>query len=173
MRKVTYGGAVSVDGYFAGPGEEMDWLRWSDDTAVISAESWRGADTMLLGRKTYEFALRHKHSLKLPGVRTLLFSRSVAQGHADVELVRGDAAEVVRELKNQDGGHIIVMGGGELGASLVKAGLVDEIGFVVHPVLLGDGVPALPPIQQRVELELAEARPIARGCVFVRYTVRR
>lgn len=172
MRKVTYGGAVSLDGYFAGPSEEMDWLRWSDDTATISAESWRGVDTMLLGRKTYEFAVRHKHSLRQPGIRTLLFSRSLTQAHADVELVRGDAAEFVREIKGQDGGNVIVMGGGELGASLIRAGLVDEIGFVVHPVLLGGGVPALPPIHQRVELELAEARPIARGCVFVRYTVR-
>ena len=173
MRKVTYGGAISLDGYFAGPGEAIDWLRWSDDTAAISAESWRGADTMLIGRKTYEFAVRHKHSLKLPGIRTVLFSRSLAEASADVELVRGDAAAFVRELKSQEGGKIILMGGGELGASLIAAGLVDEIGFVVHPILLGGGVPALPPIPQRVELELAEARPIARGCVFLRYTVRK
>jgi dihydrofolate reductase len=173
MRKVTYGGAVSLDGYFAGPGEAMDWLLWSDDVAAISAESWRGADTMLLGRKTYEFAVRHKHPLTQPGVRTVLFSHSLTKAHADVELVRGDAAAFVRELKSQEGGSVILMGGGELGASLIKAGLVDEIGFAVHPILLGGGIPALPPIQQRVELELAEARPIARGCVFLRYTIPR
>ena len=172
MRKVTYGGAVSLDGYFAGPGETMDWLRWSDDVAAISAESWRGADTMLLGRKTYEFAVRNKHRLTQPGIRTVLFSRSLAQAQADIELVRGDAAEFVRELKRQGGGNVILMGGGELGASLIEARLVDEIGFVVHPVLLGSGVPALPPIQQRVELELAEARPVALGCVLLRYSLR-
>ena len=173
MRKVSYGGAVSLDGYFAGPGEAIDWIRWSDDVAAISAESWRGADTMLVGRKTYEFAVRSKRSLAVPSVRTLLFSRSLSEADADVELVPGDAAEYVHELKRQAGGNIILMGGGELGASLIKAGLVDEIGFTVHPVLLGGGVPALPPIEQRVELELAEARPIAHGCVFLRYVVRK
>ena len=52
MRKVTYGGAISVDGYLAGPNEEIDWLRYSDDVAEIMKESFRGVDTMLMGRKT-------------------------------------------------------------------------------------------------------------------------
>ncbi len=55
MRRVIYGGAVSLDFYLAGPGEAMDWLRWSDDAAAISAESFKGVDAMLMGRKTFEF----------------------------------------------------------------------------------------------------------------------
>lgn len=51
----------------------------------------------------------------------------------------------------------------------IAAGLIDEIGFSIHPVLLGGGVPALVPFANRVELELIEARPIARECVMVRY----
>ena len=47
----------------------------------------------------------------------------------------------------------------------------DEIGFSIHPVLLGGGTPAFQPINRRVELELIEARPIAEGCVFVRWAV--
>ena len=171
MRKVTYGGGVSLDGYLAGPDEAMDWLLWSADAAKISAESWRGVDTMLLGRKTFDFAVRNNHPLKQPGVRTILFSRSLEKASPEVELVRGEATEFVRQLKNTAGGDIILMGGGELAASLIASGLVDEIGFTVHPILLGGGVPALPAIGCRLELELDETRPIARGCVFVRYKV--
>ena len=58
MRKVTWGAAVSLDLYLAGPGEAMDWLAWSDDAAAISGESWQGVDTLLMGRKTYDFAAR-------------------------------------------------------------------------------------------------------------------
>ena len=84
-------------------------------------------------------------------------------------LVREDAAEFVRKLKSEPGGDIIVMGGGELGSALVEGGVVDEIGFNVHPVLLGGGVPALRPMARRFALERIEARPIARECVLLRY----
>jgi len=53
VRKVTFGGACSLDCYFAGPGEALDWLAWSDDAAKVSAESWKGVDTILMGRKTW------------------------------------------------------------------------------------------------------------------------
>ena len=53
MRKVTYGAAASFDGYLAGREEALDWLLWSDDAAAISGDSWKGVDTILMGRKTY------------------------------------------------------------------------------------------------------------------------
>jgi len=56
-------------------------------------------------------------------------------------------------------------------AALAEAGLVDEIGFSIHPVLVGGGVPAFLPFSHRVELELVEGRSMANGCVLVRYRV--
>ena len=172
MRKLIYGGAVSADLYLAGPGEAMDWLRWSDDAAAISAESFKGVDTMLMGRKTYEFAQRMGGGGPVPGgTRTYVFSRTLESVGQGMELVRGDAAEFVRRLKAEPGGDIMVMGGGELGSALIEAGLVDEIGLNVHPLLLGGGTPLFRPLGRRIELELVEARPIAEGCVFMRYRV--
>jgi dihydrofolate reductase len=114
MRKVTYGGAVSLDFYLAGPDESIDWLRSSEESAALN---------------------------------------------------------FVRRLKGQDGGGILVMGGGELGTALIDAGLVDEIGFSVHPVLLGGGIPAFREMSRRVQLELVEARALAKACVLLRYRV--
>ena len=179
MRKVTYGGAISLDGFLAGPDEAIDWLRWSDDAAKIAAESFKGVDAMLMGRKTFEFGQKMGGGPKLTGVTTYVFSRTLAAVPEGTELVREDAADFVRRLKSGEGastslrtgGGILVMGGGELGSALIEAGLVDEIGFSVHPVLLGGGVPALRPMARRVELELVEARPIAKGCVLMRYRV--
>jgi dihydrofolate reductase len=173
MRKVTFGGASSLDNLIAGPDEAMDWLRWSDDAARISAESFRGVDTMLMGRKTFEFARRSGGGAGGPlKIRTVVFSRTLAAVPEGVELVREDAAAFVRALKAQPGGDIAVMGGGELGAALIEAGLVDEIGLNVHPLLLGGGTPLFRPMQRRIELELIEARAVARDCVLVRYRVR-
>jgi len=167
MRKVTYGAGVSLDGYITGPDEAIDWLLWSDDAQAISSESWKGVDTMLMGRKTYEFAARSGGGVSK--IKTYIFSRTMAEAPAGAELVREDAAGFVAALKATPGGDIIVMGGGELGSALIEGGMVDEIGLNVHPLLLGGGIPFFRPIARRVPLTLVEARPIARECVLLRY----
>lgn len=170
MRKVTYGAAVSLDGFIAGPGEAIDWLLWSDDAKKISGESWKGVDTILMGRKTYEFAARSGGG---PGgtskMKTYIFSTTMRGAPDGAELVGGDAAGFVKALKQRPGGDMIVLGGGELAASLIAGGAVDEIGLNVHPVLLGGGVPMFAPLGRRVGLDLIEARPIARDCVLLVY----
>lgn len=172
MRKVTYGAAVSLDFYIAGPDEAIDWLRASKDLTAIMKASWKGVDTILMGRKTWEFAARQGGG---PGgtssMRTIVFSRTMAAAPEGAELVGKDAAEFVRALKQQDGGDVIVLGGGELGSSLIEGGVVDAIGINVHPILLGGGVPFFRPMARRVELTLRESRPIANGCVFLSYAV--
>ena len=172
MRKITYGAAVSLDGFIAGANEEIDWLRMSDDVNAIMAESWKGVDAMLIGRKTYEFAARMGGG---PGgmskIKTYVFSRTMAEAPEGAQLVREDAVGFVQELKAQAGGDIILMGGGELGTALIEGGVVDEIGLNLHPVLLGGGVPMFPAIARRVDLTMAEARPIARDCVYLSYRV--
>ena len=170
MRKVIFGGAVSLDFYFADAGEKMDWLLWSDDAAAITKDSWRGVDTMLMGRKTYEFAARSGGGGGGPsGLITYVFSRTMSEAPEGAELVSEDAAGFVRALKARDGGNIILMGGGDLGSALIEAGLVDEIGLNIHPIILGSGIPVFRPMDRRVALELIESRPIARGCVLARY----
>ncbi len=171
MRKVTYGGASSLDALITGPDESIDWIRRSDEGAELTKEMWRGVDTMLMGRKTYEFALRMGGPISWGSIKTYVFSRTLESVEGGAELVRGDAVEFVRELKGQDGGDIIVMGGGELGTALIEGGVVDEVGLNIQPVLLGQGTPAFQPMNRRVELELIEARVIARNCVLVRYRV--
>jgi dihydrofolate reductase len=168
---VTYGGAVSLDNFITGPGESLDWLLWSDDAGKISRDSWKGVDTILMGRKTWEFAARSGGGGGSAKIRTCIFSRTMAAAPEGAELVREDPAGFVRALKAEPGGDIIVMGGGELGATLIAGGAVDEIGLNLHPVLLGGGTPAFPGIGTRVGLTLVEARPIAKGCVFLRYAV--
>lgn len=170
MRKVIYGGAVSLDGFLAGPRGSLDWLRWSDDAAQASLASWAGVDTVLLGRKTYEHALRTHGTLGVPkGIAAYVFSRTLQDVLPDVSLVRENPVEYVGKLRSSHGGNIIVMGGGELGTALLEAGLVDEIGFNLHPVLLGSGIPAIRPMRQRLSLHLLEARQIAHGCVLIRF----
>ena len=172
MRSVIYGAACSLDGYIAGPNEEVDWLHWSDDVAQISNAVFSRIDTILMGRKTYEVAVR-MGLRSYPGGVNYVFSRTLQQADApEVTVVREDAVAFVRALKQAPGTDICVIGGGELARSLMNAGLLDEIGVNIQPVVLGSGIPLVPPGDARVALELTESRVLSGGCMYLLYRVR-
>jgi dihydrofolate reductase len=171
---VTFGGANSLDNYLARPDHAVDWLMWGKEAAAVMADYWKNIDTVLMGRKTYEVAARSGHGGgSYPGVKTYVFSRTLPEGSAQgVTIIRGDAAEFVRGQKAEDGKDIWLMGGGELARSLFEAGLIDEIGFNIHPVLLGSGIPLFHPMSRQIDLDLLECRPFKNGCVYVTYRVK-
>lgn len=175
MRKAIFGGANSLDNYITGPGESLDWILFGDEAAALMADMWKTFDTIVMGRKTYEFAARSGGGGgSMPGVKSYVFSRTLPPGPRDgAEVVADDPAAFVRRLKGEPGRDICVFGGGELGTALLEAGgVIDEIGLNVHPVLLGGGVPLFLPMKRRVNLELLECRPFKNGCVLVRYAVK-
>lgn len=174
MRKVVYGGACSLDGFLAGPGLAIDWLHFSDDVKRILAATWANTDAMLIGRKTWDFSVAAGGGGRMKGVKSYLFSRTLTQSPVKgVELVRENAGDFVRALKAGPGKDIIVMSGGDLAASLFAAGVIDEVGLNVHPLLLGSGVPTFVDAGIRVPLALEECRQIDGGCVMLRYRVSR
>jgi dihydrofolate reductase len=173
MRKVTFGGANSLDNYIARPDHAVDWLLWGDEAAEYMAEYWKTIDTVLMGGKTYEVAIRSgQEGGAYPGVKTYVFSRTLKEVAAGATLIRDDAVGFVRDLKQQDGKDICLMGGGELARSFFEAGLIDEIGFNIHPVLLGAGIPLFHSMSRQINLELRECRAFRNGCVLVTYRVK-
>ncbi len=175
MRKITFGGAISLDPYLARPDGSVDWIMWSDEAGDMMGEYWSKIDTVLMGRKTYEVALRSgQYSGESGGIKTIVFSRTLQPStvSGDVEFVMDNAVEFVRRLKNAPGKEICLMGGGELAKPLFEAGLIDEIGFNIHPILLGAGIPLFYPMNHQIELELIECRPFKNGCVVVTYRVK-
>ncbi len=171
MRKVTFGGANSLDNYLARTDHAVDWLRWGDEAAEVMADYWRTIDTVVMGRKTYEVAVRSGQGGGYPDMRTYVFSRTLTAAEPGVTLVAEDVVEFARRLRGQPGKDICLMGGGELARPLFEAGLIDEIGFNIHPVLLGSGIPLFHAMTRQVDLTLLECRPFRNGCVFVKYRV--
>ena len=172
MRKVTFGGANSLDDYFARKDDAVDWLLWGEEVSSITATFWKTVDTVVMGRRTYEVALR-SGTPAYPGVKNYVFSRTLEESpDQKVEIIREDAAEFVRKLKSQEGKDICVMGGGLLAKSLFEANLIDEIGLNIHPVLLGSGIPLFHEMSHQINLELLDCKPFKNGCVFVSYRVK-
>ena len=127
-----------------------------------------------MGRKTYEVAIRSgKGGEAYSGMKTYVFSRTLAEGSAAVwPSFVGMRPSSCRDLKGQDGKDICLMGGGELARSLFEAGLIDEIGFNIHPVPLGAGIPLFHTMSRQIDLELLECRVLQNGCVYVTCRVR-
>jgi dihydrofolate reductase len=172
MRKVTFGVANSLDNFIARKDHAVDWLLWSKEVESITSAFWKTIDTVVMGRKTYEVALKSGMT-SYPGVNNYVFSRTMKDRPADgVQIISEDAAAFLRKLKRQKGKDICVMGGGELARSLFEAGVIDEVGLNIHPILLGSGVPLFLALSRQLDLQLLECHPLKNGCVFVRYRVR-
>ena len=180
MRKVTFGCANSLDNYIARPDGSFDWIMWSEETNEIMKDYWSNIDTMVMGRKTWDVAVANapkpkKKKAKNPygDIKTYVFSRTLQPAEQDGAIfLNSDPGEFVRELKEQDGKEICIMGGGDLARSLFEAGVIDEIGFNIHPVLLGSGIPLFHEMTKQIDLELIECRPFKNGCVYVSYRVK-
>ena len=175
MRKVTFGGANSLDNFFARKDDAVDWLMWSDEATAMMTDYWKTIDTIVMGRKTYEAGLKMTKGKgnPYPGIQSYVFSSTLKQSdHPSVQIIAEDAAEFLRKLKRRKGKDICMMGGGLLAKSLLEAKLIDEIGFNIHPVLLGSGIPLFHEMKRQINLELLDCKRFKNGCVVVTYRVK-
>jgi dihydrofolate reductase len=171
MRLVRFGGAMSLDGYIAGPHGEYDWIVMDPDIDFAAMQSQ--FDTFLIGRKTFEAMVKMGNDGRSqPGIQNIVLSRSLKASDYPHVTVRPDAERVVAELRTKPGKDIAVFGGGELFRSLLAAGLVDRIEVSVIPILLGGGIPLLPPPAVRAVLKLRTQRVYEKtGTISLEYDI--
>lgn len=168
MRRLRYQVAASLDGYIAAPDGGFDWIVADPDIdfAALIAQF----DTAVMGRKTFETTQQSGH---IPGLEVVVFSRTLRPAdHPSVSIVETDPVGHVRSLKAKPGKDIWLFGGGELFRTLLEADLVDTVEPAIIPVLLGGGVPMLPPPAARTRLSLTSHRLYPKaGIVLLEYAV--
>ncbi len=169
-RRLRYHVAVSLDGFIAGPNGEYDWIVM--DPSIDFGALYKEFDTVVMGRKTYEVMTAQGGHGAMPGLDVLVFSRTLsAAAYPGVRIINDDPREVMKALKKKPGRDIWLFGGGVLFRSLLDAGLVDTVELAVVPVLLGAGVPVLPP-GASTNLVLADQKVLpASGIVALSYSV--
>jgi dihydrofolate reductase len=147
---------MSLDGFIAGPSGEFDWIIM--DPEIDFRAIYSQYDTMVMGRRTFEVVKEAGGRGLTPDIQVFVFSRTLRQeDHPGVRIV-DDPEGLMAELRSKPGKDIWLFGGGSLFRSFAELGLVDAIEVAVIPVLLGDGVPLLPPPARRVTLKLTSHR---------------
>jgi dihydrofolate reductase len=170
MRKIRYVVAMSVDGYIAGPNGEADWI--GIDPEVDFAAIWAQFDTLLMGRRTYEAASQRLGEAAFTGITTIVFSRTMKQqDHPKVTVVPELNSDWVQALQARSGKDIWLFGGGGLFRYFLDFGHVDTVEVTVIPVLLGGGVPLLPPPYNPAKLRLVSHKVYRSGRVSLAYDV--
>jgi len=172
VRRIRYAVAMSLDGYIAGPKGEADWIIMDPD--IDFRALYEQFDTVLVGRRTFEVIAPRGKSRAMPGMKTFVFSRTLRQrDHPKVTVVGEKSEEVAAALRAEPGKDIWLFGGGLLFRSLLDAGLVDGVEVAVMPVLLGGGIPLLPPPAKRAKLKLTGHKVYKTGIVSLEYAVSR
>ena len=171
MRKIVYSVAMSLDGYIAGPNGEADWIVM--DPEIDFAGMMARFDTILMGRRTFEAAQAMGGGGSMPGVTSVVVSRTLRQeDHPGLTIIAEDVGGAVSRLRAGPGKDIWLFGGGSLFRSLLDLGLVDTIEVGVIPVLLGGGIPLLPARSQRTTLRLVSSKTYkATGTLALEYAV--
>jgi dihydrofolate reductase len=196
-RKLVLKMSISLDGFVAGPNGENDWIfrTAAKDSGEWVLDMVREAGVHIMGSRSYYDMARFWPFSDMPiaqpmnDVPKIIFSRNgindgtqvdraqrgvtptaaVLQSWAEPTVARGDLAEEILRLKEQPGNFILAHGGSRFAQSLVASGLIDEYRLVIHPVMLGQGLPLFSALHSPVDLRLSSATTFSSGAMGVIY----
>ncbi len=168
MRRVVLGLGISLDGYIARPDGAVDFLFMPKDYSM--GPFFATIDTMIMGRKTYDDALKMGGGFSDSKTKSYVFSHSQPPGErGGVTFVNESPKTFVEKLRKRPGKNIWLMGGGELARDFLKDDVVDELYIGIVPVLIGEGLPLFPSGFPQREFTLLENKTFSKGLIALKY----
>jgi len=167
--------AVSADGFIARGDGSVDWLNRPRPKGNYGiSRFYRSIDTCVMGRKTYDLAVRFGMRDGYAGKKNYVFSRKLAMTPSPKVLVANhDVLNFARQLRAEKGKDIWLVGGAELVAAFLDAGQVDEFILNVIPTMIGEGIPLVAPRHRNLRLRLLGSKKFPDGVIRLHYAVRK
>ena len=177
MRKIKSYFFISLDGVVEAP-DQWHFPYFDDEMGNAVGAGFATADAMLMGRVLYDEWAEYwpEHADEpfgdvMNSMTKYVVSDSLqAVEWQNSELISGDVARKLADIKAQDGGDITMSGSATTVRSLLRAGLLDELTLLVHPLVVGEGRARLfPPDEPRLPLELLSAQTFKSGVLNLTY----
>jgi len=177
VRKLFLQLHVSVDGYFDGPNQELDWFVLDDEFFEYVDVMLGSIDGILLGRTTYEgFAAHWPNSTqaeapKMNSLPKFVASTTLSEATwSNTTIIADDVPNIVARMKQEPGKDLAIIGSSVLASTLAAHGLIDEYRFFVVPLFLGSGKRFLDGLPNRLELTHRATHVSPSGVVTHSYT---
>jgi len=186
MRKLILFMHVSLDGFVAGPNREMDWILVDDEIFDFVGKRIEATDTALYGRVTYQMmegywptaaeqpnASKHdlEHSRWYKSASKVVLSKSMkGQELPNTTVISEDLVENINQLK-QSGSEqeILVFGSPGAAHALMQLDLIDGYWLFINPILLGEGIPLFPRLEDHKKLKLVSSHVFQSGVAAIQY----
>lgn len=176
MRKIIYYIATSLDGFIAGPNDDISGFAQQGQGIERYLQDLQAFDTVIMGRRTYEFGYQFglpPGQPAYPHMEHYLFSSTLTfeQPHERVHVVPLERSRVL-DLKEQAGSAIYLCGGGEFAGWLLKQQLIDVLKIKLNPVVLGDGIRLFGSLSKSYPLTLTEQETFDEGPQILTYDIK-
>lgn len=185
MRKLKLQVQITVNGFIAKTGGELDWMtwNWSEDIKAYVTDLTNSMDTIILGRKLAEGFIPYWADVKanpdhqeneagktFTDTPKVVFSKTLNKSLWDnTTVVNGDFVSEIKKLKDASGKDIIVYGGAQFVSSLIKEDLIDEYHLFVNPVVIKEGLTIFDKIPDMKKLILTDSKPFDCGINLLQY----
>lgn len=177
MRKLFVFIATSLDGYIAKPNDDLSFLKLVEKEGEDYgyAEFTANIDTIILGRKTYDYVLREIGSSHYDnGKRNVyVITRTERPGVGRTTFYTGNLTELVQRLKSESGKDIYCDGGAEIINELLQHDLIDEFIISIVPILVGNGTRLFKDYRPEQQLEFVSAKSFETGLTQLHYKRKR
>lgn len=175
MRSIVYYVATSIDGFIASPDEDISRFVAGDDLVNQYLTDLEEFDTVIMGRKTYEFGYKfglEPGQLAYPHMKHVIFSRTLKfESPAKGLHVTGIDLNLIDELKREEGSDIYLCGGGEFAGWLLENEKIDILKIKLNPTILGEGVRLFGNCKTPVHLEQLNATQYDKGAQIITYKI--
>jgi len=181
MRKIIVSNFVSLDGYFAGPNDDLSWHNVNDEFLQYAEDMLNSVDVILFGRITYQMMKAYwtMDSVKVSdpviagkmnNLPKIVLSKTLDKvDWGNSSLLKDDIEQKMRDLKSQSGKDIVILGSGSIVSAFTQMGIIDEYRIFINPVILGGGKLHFTGDIERKNLVLTDVKRFETGLVMLNY----